>query len=56
MVDPLLFAYCEVPDESTGFSQFELMHGRHVQGPIQILQTLWTGDINQDEVKRPMIM
>ena len=51
MIDPLLFAYREVPNESTGFSPFELMYGRHVRGPLQILQKLWTGDVNQEEVR-----
>ena len=30
MIDPLLFAYREVPNESTGFSSFELIYGRKV--------------------------
>ena len=51
MRDPLLFAYREVPNESTGFSPFELMYGRHVRGPMQILKELWTGNIEQEEVK-----
>ncbi|CAM4682003.1 unnamed protein product [Caretta caretta] len=29
----LLFAYREVPKESTGFSPFELLYGRRVRGP-----------------------
>ena len=51
MIDPLLFAYRKVLNESTGFSPFELMYGRHVRGPLQILQKLWTGDVNQEEVR-----
>ena len=48
MVDPLLFAYREVPNKSDRFSPFELTYGRH---PPQTLQALWTGDISQEEVK-----
>ena len=39
----VLFAYREVPQASTGFSPFELLYGRQVRGPIQILKELWTG-------------
>ena len=27
------------------------MYGRHVRGPMQILKQLWTGNIEQEEVK-----
>ncbi|XP_076472305.1 uncharacterized protein LOC143301798 [Babylonia areolata] len=37
----LLFAYREVPQESTGYSPFELLYGRTVRGPMQILRELW---------------
>lgn len=30
----VLFAYREVPQESTGFSPFELLYGREVRGPL----------------------
>ena len=39
----LLFAYREVPQASTGFSQFELLHGWPVQGPLDILSNVWEG-------------
>ena len=42
-VEPLLFAYREVPQESTGFSPFELMFGRPVRGPLLLLSELWKG-------------
>ena len=32
----LLFAYREVPHESTGFSPFELLYGHEVRGPLDI--------------------
>ena len=50
-INPLLFAYCEVPQESTGFAPFELLYGRAVRGPISILKELWTSDIEESEVK-----
>ena len=40
----LLFAYCEVPQETTGFSPFELLFGRRVRGPLDVLKEEWTGD------------
>ena len=41
----VLFAYREVPQESLGFSPFELVYGRVVRGPISILKELWTKEI-----------
>ena len=38
----LLFAVREIPQESLGFSPFELLHGRNVRGPMQILRELWS--------------
>ena len=45
-LDPLLFAYREVSQESTGFSPFELLYGRTVRGPLQLLKELWTENID----------
>ena len=39
----LLFAYREVPQESTGFSPFELLYGRRVREPLDILKEVWVG-------------
>ncbi|XP_041435978.1 uncharacterized protein LOC121399407 [Xenopus laevis] len=39
----LLFAYREVPQESTGFSPFELLYGRRVRGPLDLLREYWEG-------------
>jgi len=36
-----LFAYREVPQESTGFSPFELLFGRYVRGPLDVLKESW---------------
>ncbi|XP_038062382.1 uncharacterized protein LOC119732846 [Patiria miniata] len=45
----LLFAYREVPQESTGFSPFELIYGRTLRGPMAILRDLWTTEHVEDE-------
>ena len=37
----LLFAYREVPQASTGFSPFELLYGRDVRGPLDVLKERW---------------
>ena len=47
----VLFAYREVPQESTGFSPFQLLYGRSVRGPGTILKELWTKEVNIPEVK-----
>jgi len=39
----LLLAYREVPQESTGFSPFELLYGRRVRGPLDVLKEAWVG-------------
>ena len=38
MVPYVLFAYKEVPQESTGFSHFELIYSRDVRGPLDVLK------------------
>ena len=50
-VNPLLLAYREAPQEATGFSPFELLYGRTVRGPVQILKEMWTGETDRTEVK-----
>lgn len=40
----LLFAYREVPQETTGFSPFDLLYGCHVRGPLDVLREDWTED------------
>ena len=37
----MLFAYREVPQDSTGFSPFELLYGRHVRGPLSVIRETW---------------
>ncbi|XP_063600361.1 uncharacterized protein LOC134776542 [Penaeus indicus] len=48
---PLLFAYRQVPQASTGFSPFELIYGHTVRGPLTLLRELWDGSPVDDEVK-----
>ena len=38
----LLFAVRKMPQESLGFSPFELLYGRNVRGPMPILRELWS--------------
>ncbi|XP_062609261.1 uncharacterized protein LOC134271008 [Saccostrea cucullata] len=47
----VLFAYREVPQESLGFSPFELVYSRTVRGPMTILKDLWTREIQDSQVK-----
>ncbi|GFR81479.1 Pol polyprotein [Elysia marginata] len=49
-INPLMFAYREVPQESTHFAPFELLYGRTVRAPMHILRELWTKDIEEPEV------
>ena len=37
----VMFAYREVPQASTGYSPFELLYGRDVRGPMDILKAHW---------------
>ena len=50
-IPALLFAYRETPQESLGFSPFELLYGRTVRGPMNILKYLWTDDVPEPEVR-----
>ena len=34
----VLFAYREVPQSTTGFSPFELLYGREVRGPLDVIR------------------
>ena len=43
-----LFAYREIPQESTKFSPFELLYGRVPKGPTQLLFDCWTGESHSD--------
>lgn len=45
----LLFAYREVPQLSTGFSPFELLYGRQVRGPLDLLRNCWEDPKSEGE-------
>ncbi len=45
----LLFAYREVPQASTGCSPFELLYGRAVGGPLDVLKEAWEADRRSSE-------
>ena len=47
----LLFAVREVPQESLGFSPFELLYGRNVRGPMAIFRELCTDKVEDEEVR-----
>ena len=50
-LQPLLFAYREVPHTSTGFSPFELIFGYHVRGPLFLLkEKLLDGSRDPDQI------
>ena len=50
-IPALLFAYREAPQESLGFSPFELLYDRTVRGPMAILKDFWTDEVKQSEVR-----
>ena len=45
----VLFAYREVPQSTTGFSPFELLYGREVRGPLDVLREEWEANKKSDE-------
>ena len=49
LIPYLLFAYREVPQASTGFSPFELLYGRAVRGPLDILKETWEASSHSNE-------
>jgi len=50
-IDALLFAYREASQESLGFAPFEMLYGRSVKGPLQILRQLWTREQSDPEIR-----
>ena len=50
-IPALLFAYREVPQESLGFSPYELLYGRQVRGPMATLRQAWTDKEADEEVQ-----
>ena len=47
----VMFAYREVPQASTGFSPFELVYGRDVRGPLDLLREEWTLKHGQETIE-----
>ena len=47
-LQPLLYAYMSVPQESTGFSPFELLFGWKVRGPLDLLCQNWEEHREED--------
>ena len=50
----VLFAYREAKHETTGFSPFEMLYGRHVRGPLSIVKEEWE-DLKPEDVKQSAI-
>ena len=50
----VLFAYREAKHETTGFSPFEMLYGRHVRGPLSIVKEEWE-DLKREDVKQSAI-
>ena len=50
-IPAILFAYREIPNESTVFSPYELLYGRTLHGPVTILREVWTGFGREQEVQ-----
>ena len=46
---PLMFAVRDTPQDSTGFTPFELLYERSVRTPMTILKELWTGEVEDQE-------
>ena len=49
MIPYVLFAYREVPQSSTGFSPFELLYGREVRGPLDVIKETWVAKSNSND-------
>ena len=45
----VLFAYREVPQETTVFSPFELLYGREVRVPLDVIRETWEADVSSGE-------
>ena len=39
---PMMFAVCDTPQDSTGFTPFELLYGYRVRTPMTLLKRIWT--------------
>ena len=52
----MLFAYHEVPQSTTGFSPFELLNGREMKAPIDMLREEWEASKKSNESVLPHIL
>jgi len=50
-ITPLMFAVRDTPQDSTGFTPFELLFGHRVRTPMTLLKHLWTSEKEDPEVK-----
>ena len=41
---PLMFAVRDTPQDSTGFTPFELLYGHKVRTPMTLLKRIWTDE------------
>jgi len=48
---PRVFAVRDTPQDSTGFTPFELLYGYRVHTPMTLLKRIWTGEEEDSEVK-----
>ena len=51
----VLSAYREVPVETLGCSSFELMFGRTVSGPLQIVKSAWLQETDLSTAKQNVV-
>ena len=45
----LIFAYQVVPQETINFSPFELLYGRRIRGPLDVLKESWKGVVEEQK-------
>ena len=50
-IPALLFSYREVPQESLGFSPFELVYGRSVRGPMSVIRDIWANEDTEEQTR-----
>ena len=50
-ITPLMFTVRDTPQDSTGFTPFELLFRHRVRIPMTLLKHLWTGEKEDPEVK-----
>jgi len=48
---PLMFAVRDIPQDSTGFTPFELLHGHKIRTSMALLKRIWTDEDEDPEVK-----